>query len=109
MKRFGAKESGKVRSIFGFIGCSFLSLAMIAAVVIGSARVQASSSEQQLSMLRDSVMKAAVHCYAVKGAYPTDVKQLEDEFGLVYDHDKYIVDYRCFASNMMPEITVLEK
>lgn len=109
MKRFGTKDNRRYRSIFGFIGCSFLSLAMIVAVVVGTSQVAASSSEQQLSLLRDSVVRAAVHCYAVKGAYPADIAQLEDEFGLVYDHDKYIVDYRCFAANMMPEITVLEK
>lgn len=109
MKRFGAKENGRIRAVFGFISCSSLSLAMIAAVVIGSERVHSCSSQHQLSMLRDSVVKAAVHCYAVKGAYPTDVAQLEKSFGLIYDHDKYIIDYRCFAANMMPEITVIEK
>lgn len=109
MKRFGAKQGGRAGLVLGWISSLFLSGAVVTAVIIGASNVQKSSDEEQLSMLREAVTRAAVHCYAVQGAYPADISELEQNYGLVYDHDKYIVDYNCFASNIMPDITVLAK
>ena len=62
--------------------------------------------EQQLE---DALRRTAVACYAVEGFYPPDVDYMVQHYGLQYDEDSYRVHYEIFASNLMPEITVVEK
>jgi hypothetical protein len=50
-----------------------------------------------------------VHCYAAEGIYPPDLEYLQENYGLQVDTDNFVVDYRPFASNLMPDITVLPK
>lgn len=105
--RFGTKNKGTAGRALGWLTSLYLSAALLIAVVIGAGNIQKATEAEQLKRLKDSVIKAAVHCYAVQGAYPTDIKELEERYGIVYDHKKYMVDYHCFASNLMPDITVL--
>lgn len=53
--------------------------------------------------------RAALTCYAVEGAYPQSLEELERGYGLAYNKDAYIVSYDAFASNIMPNIQVLRK
>ena len=47
--------------------------------------------------LEQSLRQASAACYAAEGIYRVQV-----------DDKRYTVDYRVFASNLMPDITVLE-
>ena len=58
--------------------------------------------------LEDAVRRAAVACYAAEGIYPPDVEYLEEHYGIQVDRDRYTVVYDAFASNLMPDVTVLE-
>ena len=64
-----------------------------------------SEGKQQLE---DAVRRAAVACYAAEGIYPPDLEYLEEHYGIQVDRDRYTVMYDVFASNLMPDITVLE-
>ena len=64
---------------------------------------------QSIELLRQSVRKAVVQCYAIEGAYPPDIDYLEKEYSLEYNHDKYYIDYEVFASNVMPNVEVYER
>lgn len=57
--------------------------------------------------LRDAIRRASVQCYAIEGRYPPSVEYLEDHYGIVIDRDRYYVFYDGWASNVMPDITVL--
>ena len=59
--------------------------------------------------LENSLRRAAVACYAAEGVYPPDLGYLERHYGVQVDEEHYAVDYQAFASNLMPDITVLEK
>ncbi|MEG0978761.1 MAG: hypothetical protein RR911_02375 [Oscillospiraceae bacterium] len=59
-------------------------------------------------VLEESVRRAVVSCYALEGSYPQDLEYIEDNYGIKIDESKYSVKYSIFASNIMPEITVLE-
>ena len=61
-----------------------------------------------MKILQDAVLRATVQCYAIEGMYPPDVQYLEDNYGVVYDHDRFIVHYEVFASNILPDITVVD-
>ena len=46
-------------------------------------------------------------CYSVEGVYPADVAYLQENYGLRYDTDTFILQYDAFAENILPEIRVL--
>lgn len=72
-------------------------------------RLKEGQSAQGRQRLEDSVRRTAVTCYAAEGFYPPSVDYMEENWGLQYEKDRYVVRYEVFASNLMPQITVLEK
>ena len=58
--------------------------------------------------LEDAVRRSAVACYAAEGIYPPNLEYLEEHYGIQVDREHYTVMYDVFASNMMPDVTVLE-
>lgn len=65
--------------------------------------------EQEASSVRQTVLDRAMQCAAIEGAYPSSLAYLEDNYGLVVDHDDYIVDYTAFASNVPPSVVVIAR
>lgn len=57
--------------------------------------------------LRQAIRRASVQCYAIEGRYPPSVEYLEEQYGIQIDRERYHVFYDGFASNIMPEITVI--
>lgn len=57
--------------------------------------------------LQAAITRASVQCYAIEGRYPPSAEYLEEEYGISIDRDQYAVFYNGFASNIMPEITVV--
>jgi hypothetical protein len=74
----------------------------------GLSQLQQGQSTQSRQQLEDAIREAAVACYAAEGVYPPDVAYLEEHYGLQVDETRYVVSYSVFASNLMPDITVLE-
>lgn len=66
---------------------------------------QRSEGRQQLE---DAVRRGAVACYAAEGIYPPNLEYLEEHYGIQVDRERYTVVYEVFASNLMPDVTVLE-
>lgn len=66
-------------------------------------------NEQAETALRQAVIDAAVQCYAVEGKYPESLDVLEQDYGVQINHERFIVTYDVFASNQLPDVTVLEK
>ena len=64
--------------------------------------------EDARQRLEASIRRAAVACYADEGIYPPSLDYLEEHYGLQIDRERYTVFYQVFASNLMPDITVLE-
>lgn len=67
------------------------------------------SSEEGRLQLEDALRRAAVACYAAEGIYPPDLDYLIEHYGIQVDEKHYVVYYEVFASNLMPDITVLER
>ena len=66
------------------------------------------SGDEGREQLETALRRAAVACYAAEGIYPPTLDYLTEHYG-VQIGDQYIVFYEIFASNLMPDITVLEK
>ena len=85
---------------------------LMAALLIGVwaivSGVDNANREGQTQFVYEAVHNAALTCYAVEGAYPEDLQYLRENYGLAYDRTRYYVTYDAFASNLMPEIFVVE-
>ncbi|MGI6028451.1 MAG: hypothetical protein ACOX81_03450 [Candidatus Heteroscillospira sp.] len=79
------------------------------ALLLGAMGISGSEDERQLELLRRSVSRCAVQCYAIEGAYPPSLEYMLRNYGLAVDTERYFVDYRYIASNLMPDIAVLER
>jgi len=75
-------------------------------LVFALSQVDESSEQQQAQALESAIMRATLTCYAVEGRYPTSVQYLRENYGIVYNEDKYIVVIDSFG-NMLPDIRVL--
>ena len=69
----------------------------------------ARAGQESLALAEQSVRRAAVQCYALEGRYPPDLDYIRENYGVDPDPGRYTVVYHCFASNLLPEITVLPK
>jgi hypothetical protein len=93
-----------------------LKILSVAVVIIFAAflymsvdNAQKGSDNEMYEILTDAITRSAVQCYAIEGFYPPDIEYLEENYGLVVNHDKYVISYNVFASNIMPEIEVFNK
>jgi len=84
-------------------------LAVLAAFVAGLGTVSGMTARQQAQTLEDNIRRSAVHCYALEGFYPDNLAYLEDHYGLYYDKERYIVSYEVVGSNLIPDITVIDR
>ena len=83
--------------------------AVLAIFFAGTRSVARGSREEQLALAERAVGRAVVSCYAIEGFYPPDVAYMTEHYGLRYDAQLYLVHYEIFASNLMPDITVVER
>ena len=88
---------------------SLLLAVSVVAVAAAAGQVSRDMDAQAAAALKDSVVQAAVQCYAVEGAYPESVDYLEQNSGLHTNHKRYIVSYAAFASNVMPDVQVRKR
>ena len=90
---------------FGLI----LAIIVLVFFLISMMKLENTRQEMGKQQLEDALRRAAVACYAAEGFYPPNVTYLVQHYGLQYDEAAYKVHYEVFASNLMPEITVVEK
>jgi hypothetical protein len=86
-----------------------LAAVLLLALILGpiSGQISRDLAQQSSQTVRDAVLRSAVQCYAVEGAYPSSLEYLEKHYGLVINHRKYIVSYDAYASNLAPNVRVL--
>lgn len=89
---------------------TLIKLAVFALIVFAlAAGVKAydrSGIERGRKIVSDSVIRAAVQCYALEGRYPSDVAYLRSHYGLSANEDKYTIHYQFIGDNIMPDVTV---
>ncbi len=77
-----------------------------AGLFIGASKVQETADDSQLESLRLAIVRSAVHCYAMEGAYPESLDYIREHYGVSWDSEKYLVDYEITGSNLLPDVTV---
>ena len=83
-------------------------LAVVGMIALGLRQTGESSRAEGLRVLEDSILRATIKCYAIEGRYPDSVAYIERNYGVRVDRSKYAVFYEIIASNLFPEITVIE-
>ena len=86
-----------------------LFIGAVAWLLIGLNRTEEAAKGQQLAAVQRSVENGITLCYSIEGAYPESLEYLVDSYGVSYDSNHYIVHYDCFAANIRPTVTVLER
>ncbi len=90
-----------------------VALAVFAALILGGLAlirtIESRSGAAESGLVRDAVRSAILTCYAVEGAYPPDIDYLKRNYGLAFNEELYIVSYDSFASNVMPDVRVMER
>ena len=102
----------KKRHILGLLKGLLTPLVIVAALLVFATAVNSLDSgrdEESLRQLETALHRGCVACYATEGVYPPDLEYLRERYGVQVDEVKYMVDYRVFAPNLMPSITVLER
>ena len=95
------------RSLPELLLSAVLLAAVLAIFLICVRAVSGRTEDEELSILENAIRRASVQCYSIEGRYPPSVEYLEEHYGIVVDSDKYAVFYDGFASNLMPDITVI--
>lgn len=89
------------------------SIALLLAVALfflgAVARLEEDRKAEGKQQLETVLRRTAVSCYAAEGFYPPDVAYMQENYGLQYDEETYVIRYERPASNWMPDITVLER
>lgn len=108
MNRF-TKPDFKKRIFSSFTLSVVIFIAVIALFVYGISAVSNSSVVNDQEILSEAVNRDIVHCYCIEGMYPPNISYMEDHYGLIYDKDKFIVDYEYIGANIMPKVTIIRK
>ncbi len=84
-----------------------LLLVFLVMITVAIASVETTTDAEKQAALEDAIMRSALHCYSLEGAYPSDITYLEEHYNLAINREDYIVFYELFASNIAPDVTVI--
>ena len=101
MRLFKKKKliSGPVFGVLLFVCCFVF-------FVIAIANVSDEVDENEIKTLESAIDKAVITCYAIEGAYPENIEYIEDNYGVVLDHEKFFVVYNILGPNVRPDVMV---
>lgn len=106
------KQKLKQREPVGLTGLFFAVLLFVlvfSVVETGLSGASDSVEDEGVRVAEEAVVRGAVSCYAIEGAYPESYEYLCENYGVAVNESKYAVHYTVFASNIMPEITVVAR
>ena len=82
-------------------------LAVIVIIAFGLRQTAESSKAEGARFLKEGILRATIYCYAIEGSYPENLDYITEHYGIHIDRTKYAVFYDVFASNLLPDITVI--
>lgn len=105
MALFGKKRRSS-RVLFASVGV-FLALLVLLLCAVNS--VSSGTERRQRETLERALNRCITWCYAVEGSYPETLNYMKEHYGLRYDEERFFVDYHSRGSNLLPDVTILEK
>lgn len=71
-------------------------------------RVGSGQRTEGKAQLEETLRRTAAACYAAEGVYPPSLAYMQEHYGIRIN-EEYTVIYEAVASNLMPDITVLDR
>lgn len=68
-----------------------------------------SNLDYEKQLLQSALERNITQCYALEGAYPSNLDYLEEQYGLTYNKDHFFIDYQYIGSNLRPDVTIIER
>lgn len=106
MKKFSVKRKLHISPLMLTV-CVFA--IFIGIFIYSISTVDTSNNERQEEILMSALERDIMHCYALEGYYPPSLAYIEEHYGLIYDKDEYIVDYRPIGNNIYPNLAIIKK
>lgn len=75
----------------------------------GIRSISDTNMDKQRESLETALNRSIAQCYAVEGVYPPNLQYIEEHYGLIYDHNYFYIDYQPIGSNIMPDVTILNR
>jgi hypothetical protein len=107
--RFGAVGKRRKSALASVLLPVLILVAIIAAFYMGINYLTQANEDESLDAIRTAITRATVQFYALEGRYPPSLDYLIEQFGLQLDQERYLIHFNVFASNIMPQITVLRR
>ena len=107
MKRFVYRKSKGSCSKMFLSAAVFIVIALI--FIQGIDSISTGTKRRHRESLENDQMRSVTHCYALEGTYPVTLDYLKDHYGLTYDESLFLVDYQTLGSNILPDITIIER
>ena len=109
--RFGSLDGIHQIKKKNVAGTTMISAALFLLIFVVFLFVVSKASEgsvyEQRQSLSDAIDNAIIQCYGTEGRYPESFEYLQDNYGIIYDEDKFRVDYVIYGSNMRPDVTII--
>ncbi|WP_027399649.1 hypothetical protein [Anaerovorax odorimutans] len=83
-------------------------LCFIIFLILGVNSILKTSNTESINVLQNSIQRAIIQCYSIEGMYPPSIEYLEENYGIVIEHEKYVVHYEVFAANILPDFYVID-
>ena len=107
MNRFGYGRQSHRTSRFVLSVCVFLFIFFL--FIQGISSLSTGTKKRQKESLENALMRNITYCYPVEGKYPESLDYLKEHYGLTYNEDLFFVDYRVSGSNILPDVTIIER
>lgn len=108
MNRFTNHKKITLAQIWQFLSFAFM-VGFVVFFISGINTVDDSTASEQAKSLESAIRRSVAQCYAVEGTYPPSLDYLKEHYGLIYDAEKFYIDYTAIGSNIMPDITILPR
>ena len=95
-------------TVGGAIPPLIFTLAVMGMIFFGLRQAEEANRAEGLRILEESINRAVAQNYTTQGRYPESISSIEENFGISIDRTKYVVHYRLFASNIFPEVSVIQ-
>ena len=103
-------ETGKQPSLLRNLILSAGLFFLISGIFLyGVTAVSQKSSALEERTLQQAVRRDIVRCYALEGRYPESLEYLKENYGLHYNEDRFFIDYHAIGSNLMPDVTIIDR
>jgi len=66
------------------------------------------SQDWQARGVEQSINRALLQCYALEGKYPAELEHLHD-YGIIINDSLYVYNYDFVASNVRPQVSVVDR